>query len=119
MIIFKYFSKHSNWVLLFYLLGKCTAGSANLLLWTVSAEMYPTNLRGQSLGFFTTIAKIFALFAPFVAPLANYWKPLPMLVLGIPSFLAAGLTMFLPETKSVELPQTIKDSDVQFENIIK
>ena len=82
-----------------------------LLLWAISAEMYPTNLRGQACGFFFTVANSVALLAPFVAPLAHYWKPLPMLLFSVPCFVISGLTRYLPETKSVQLPQTMKDTD--------
>jgi hypothetical protein len=59
----------------------------------------------------STIGRIFGLFAPFVSQLAIYWKPLPMLILGIPSILAAFSVYMLPETKHTKLPGTMKDAN--------
>ena len=95
----------------FFLIGKCFAGAAFLLVWLITAELYPTNLRSQAVGTCSTVARLFGLVAPFVARLAVYWKPLPMLILGVPSLFAACLAYFVPETKHIELPGTMKDAD--------
>ena len=99
----------------FYLVGKCFSGTAFLLVWLITAELYPTNLRSQAVGTCSTVARMFGLVAPFVAQLATIWKPLPMLILGVPSIFAAFLAYFIPETKNIELPTTMKDAD-QLEN---
>ena len=80
-------------------------------MWLVTAELYPTNLRNQAVGACSTVSRAFGLVAPFVATLSSYWKPLPMLILGVPSIFSAGFVYFLPETKHVELPSTMKDAD--------
>ena len=85
------------------------------LVWLITAELYPTNLRSQALGLCSTTARIFGLVCPFVATLAIYWKPLPMLVLGLPSLIAGSMVYFLPETKGKELPQTMKDTQISKE----
>ena len=95
----------------FFLIGKCFSGAAFLLVWLITAELYPTNLRSQAVGTCSTVARLFGLVAPFVARLAVYWKPLPMLILGVPSLFAACLAYFVPETKHIELPGTMKDAD--------
>ena len=76
----------------------------------MTPELFPTNLRSQAIGFCSMVARIFGLVCPFVANLALFWKPLPMLVLGVPSLIAAFSTYFLPETSGKELPQTMKDA---------
>ena len=95
----------------FFLLGKCFSGAMFLLVWLITAELYPTNLRSQAVGTCSTISRVFGLVAPFVGRLAFYWKPLPMLILGIPCFIASLLVYSLPETKQAELPATMKDAD--------
>ena len=95
----------------FYLIGKCFSGAAFLLVWLITAEMYPTNLRNQAVGACSTASRVFGLLAPFVAKLAIYWKPLPMLLLGIPSLISACLAYFLPETKYMNLPTNLRDAD--------
>ena len=62
------------------------------------------------MGLCSTTARIFGLVCPFVATLAIYWKPLPMLVLGLPSLIAGSMVYFLPETKGKELPQNMTDA---------
>ena len=95
----------------FFLVGKCFSGTAFLLVWLITAELYPTNLRSQAVGTCSTVARLFGLVAPFVAQLSQIWKPLPMLILGVPSIFAAFLAYFIPETKHIELPATMKDAD--------
>ena len=71
----------------------------------ISAELYPTNLRGQAVGIGSTVARIFGMVTPFIAKLSGYWKPLPMVLLGALSVVAALLVYFLPDTKNENLPQ--------------
>lgn len=86
------------------------AGASFMLVWLVTAELYPTNLRSQALGTCSTLARVFGIVCPFVANLAIIWKPLPMVVLGVPSLIAAFLiTTFLPETTGKELPQNMAE----------
>ena len=98
-------------IIVFYLVGKCFSDASFLVVWLVTAELYPTNLRNQAVGTCSTISRVFGLVAPFVARLAVYWSPLPMLILGVPSLFSACLVYFLPETKYIELPATMKDAD--------
>ena len=98
-------------IIVFYLVGKCFSDASFLVVWLVTAELYPTNLRNQAVGTCSTISRVFGLVAPFVARLAAYWSPLPMLILGVPSLFSACLVYFLPETKYIELPATMKDAD--------
>ncbi len=96
-------------ILIFFLIGKCAAGAGFLMVWVITAELFPTNLRSQAIGVCSMIARVFGLVCPFVASLAMYWKPLPMLALGLPCLLAGSLVYFIPETKGKELPQNMKD----------
>ncbi len=54
-------------ILFFYLLGKCCSGAAFLLVWVITAELFPTNLRSQAVGICSTVARLFGLVSPFVA----------------------------------------------------
>jgi OCT family organic cation transporter-like MFS transporter 1 len=69
------------------------------------------NLRTQAVGAFSTIARVGCLMAPFLAPLAKIWQPLPMVVLGLPALISAFLNLKLPETKGLNLPQTMEDAE--------
>ena len=57
------------------------------------------------------ISRIITLCVPFVGSLAIYWKPLPMVALGLPTALAGLLALALPETAGKDLPQTIHEAN--------
>ena len=58
------------------------------------------------------VSRIFTLCIPFVGALAIFWKPLPMVVLGIPTILSGILALILPETSGKDLPQTMEEADM-------
>ena len=102
---------HTTAILVFYLIGKCAGEMGFLLVWLMTAELYPTNLRSQAVGTLSMISRIFGTVASFVATLSVYWKPLPMLLLGCPCLIAGVLVYFIPETKQCQLPQTLDEAD--------
>ena len=78
------------------------------LVYLMTCEMYPTNLRSQAVGFASSISRIFCALAPFLKPLSEIYQPLPMLVIGVPILICGALALKLPETFKKELPQTMK-----------
>jgi hypothetical protein len=46
----------------------------------------------------------------FVGELAKFWTPLPMVLLGTPSILAALTALKLPDTKGRALPETMEEA---------
>ena len=48
--------------------------------------------------------------SPFIANLAMFWKPLPMVVLGVPTIISAILVLRLPETSGTSLPETMEET---------
>ena len=81
------------------------------MIYVMTTELYPTNLRSQALGVCSAAARVFGLVCPFVTALSIYWKPLPMLILGLPCLIGGSLGyLFLPETKGKELPQNMMDT---------
>jgi len=102
----------TTWILLIYLLGKCVVGACFQVIWLITSEMYPTNLRGQALGACSTVARIFGLICPFFSNLAIIWQPLPMVLLGTPAAVGGVLSfLLLPETSDLELPQSMLDAN--------
>lgn len=43
--------------------------------------------------------------------MADFWKPLPVLIFGLLAFTAGLLSLYLPETHNRELPETIEDGE--------
>ena len=111
-VVVAFLPKTSNLPLIsFYLLAMCFSNISFTLCYLITGELYPTNLRSQAIGSCSTASRIFGISAPFISRLACIWKPLPMLVLGIPSILISFLAYYLPETKYTNLPQTMNDTE--------
>ena len=79
------------------------------MVYTITSELYPTNMRTQAMGTCSTVARIAAFGSYFIPKFAELWVPLPMLVLGIPNIIASALVLFLPETTNVDLPQNFSE----------
>ena len=56
-------------------------------------------------------ARFGGLLSPYVILLASTWKPLPLLVFGLISIVAAALTTVLPETHKKKLPATLEEAE--------
>jgi len=41
----------------------------------------------------------------------TFWRPLPLLLLTIGGFIAAGTLLLLPETAGVNLPETVEEAE--------
>lgn len=80
------------------------------MVYLMTCELYPTNLRSQAVGSASTISRIFCAIAPYLKPLAKIWQPLPMLVIGVPILISGALAIKLPETFRKELPQTMRNA---------
>jgi len=107
-------------VIVIYFVANMFVGLSFSLVYLVTAESYPTNLRAQAVGTSSTVARIFCAVAPFLGQLARYWKPLPSTILGIPLIISGLLTIWkVPETLNSTLPQTLKKrSEIQENKII-
>ena len=77
-------------------------------MYMFTSDLYPTNLRSQAVGTASSIARVFCALAPFLDPLAEYWQPLPMLVVGVPILISGWLVLMLPETQNKKLPMTME-----------
>ena len=80
------------------------------MVYMITSESYPTNLRTQACGSASAISRIFCACAPFLGKLTQYYKPLPMLVIGIPILISGLLALKLPETNNKELPPTMRQA---------
>merc|ERR1719445_436289 len=97
-----------NAILVVYIFANIVASISFNLVYLMTCEMYPTNLRSQAVGTASSISRIFCALAPFLKPLSQIYQPLPMLVIGVPILISGGLALKLPETFKKELPQTMK-----------
>ena len=84
----------SNIILVIYLLASMAAGISFAMVYLITIELYPTNMRTQALGTCSAFARIFCACAPFLTPLSAYWQPLPMLIVGV-SFFVYWILIYL------------------------
>jgi len=47
----------------------------------------------------------------FLIDQADYWRPLPLILIGALAFSAGILSLLLPETLNKKLPETIEDGE--------
>lgn len=68
-------------------------------------------IRSGGVGTMSTVARLGALVAPFVPLLSRYFEPLPLLLFGFVSLFGGLLTLCLPETLGLKLPDTVEESE--------
>eukprot|EP00058_Branchiostoma_floridae_P009777 XP_002595265.1 hypothetical protein BRAFLDRAFT_233027 [Branchiostoma floridae] len=86
-----------------------TAGFNIIYLWT--AELYPTMVRNMGVGASSMFARVGGIISPYVELSKSVWGPLPYIIFGALSFLAALAALLLPETLGAELPVTLEDGE--------
>lgn len=68
-------------------------------------ELFPTTLRNMGFGISSSGAKFGAMIAPFVVHLRPHW--IPSLAFTVVTFVAAAISLTLPETKGTRLKDTV------------
>lgn len=86
------------------------------IVWTYSAEAYPTSIRNIGLTFTAFFARVSGVLTSYVALLAGVTGALPMLVFGIFAVVAGGLVLLMPETKGQPMPQSIHAGELFIKN---
>ncbi|KAM8711158.1 hypothetical protein ACLKA7_000313 [Drosophila subpalustris] len=106
-----YMTSGANWLITtLFLLGKLGITSSFAVIYTYTAEMMPTVIRSGGVGVMSTFARFGAMLAPFVPLLGSYYEPLPLLLFGGVSLVAAILSLLLPETFHRKLPDTVAEA---------
>ncbi|KAK7869297.1 hypothetical protein R5R35_012866 [Gryllus longicercus] len=77
-----------------------------------SAELVPTEVRGQGVAAMHVVGYAATFFSPYVLYLGHFWRPFPDVTLGALTVLGAGLCLLLPETLGRALPVTLQDGEL-------
>ncbi|XP_030584647.1 solute carrier family 22 member 7-like [Archocentrus centrarchus] len=87
--------------------GFSAASFGTLVLY--SAELYPTVIRQNGMGYNSFMARFGVAVAPMILLLDEVWKELPQVVLCCLAVFGAIVASTLPETRNRCLPETIED----------
>ncbi|KAK5858886.1 hypothetical protein PBY51_002996 [Eleginops maclovinus] len=90
------------------MLGKYGITIGTALMFTYTAELYPTVLRNTATGVCATVSRIGSCIAPFLLQLSEYFEYLPYITLGTLAVVSAFSVLFLAESFGQPLPQTIQ-----------
>ncbi|XP_059257362.1 solute carrier family 22 member 1-like isoform X1 [Mustela nigripes] len=82
------------------------------LVCLVNAELYPTFIRNLGVMVCSSLCDLGGIITPFlVFRLMEVWQGLPLILFAVLGLVAGGMTLLLPETKGVTLPETIEDAE--------
>ncbi|KAM9348842.1 organic cation/carnitine transporter 2-like [Symphorus nematophorus] len=89
------------------MIGKFAVTTAFAIVYAYTAEVYPTVLRNTALGACSMAARVGSITAPYFIYLRNYSISLPYILMGILTVLSGLLSLLLPESYGMPLPDTI------------
>ncbi|KAJ8384783.1 hypothetical protein AAFF_G00198690 [Aldrovandia affinis] len=90
-------------------LGKGFSEASFTTIYLYTAEIYPTVLRQNGLGYNSFVARLGVSISPLIILLEDVWSPLPKVIFCAVALFSGMVTSFLPETLNVRLPETIED----------
>ncbi|CAH1788106.1 unnamed protein product [Owenia fusiformis] len=93
-------------------IGRMLLANAFSLIYLYSGEIFPTPLRNVGLGAGSSFGRIGGLITPQIYLLASVWFGLPYVVLGGIPLGAALLSLMLPETRGIRLPENLSDGEL-------
>ncbi|KAM9333636.1 organic cation/carnitine transporter 2 [Pholidichthys leucotaenia] len=91
------------------MIGKFAVTTAFAVVYAYTAELYPTVLRTTAVGTCSMASRIGSIIAPFFIHLRSYSISLPYFLMGSLTTLAGLLSLLLPESLGMPLPETISD----------
>ncbi|XP_070317570.1 solute carrier family 22 member 1 isoform X2 [Odocoileus virginianus] len=78
----------------------------------VNAELFPTFIRNLGMMVCSSLCDLGGVLTPFlVFRLMEVWQGSPLILFAALGLVAGGMTLLLPETKGITLPETIEDAE--------
>ncbi|KAJ1127169.1 hypothetical protein NDU88_005572 [Pleurodeles waltl] len=90
------------------MLGKFGITAAFSMVYVFTSELYPTVVRNMGIGASSMASRLGGIISPYFVYLGAYDEFLPYILMGSLTVLMGILTLFLPETHGVPLPETIE-----------
>ena len=98
------------WQIIISMIIRFITGVSIKVIFTLTAELYPTTIRSTTSGIGVMMGGFGGFFGLAVQSLAQFWSPLPFLIIGTACIFAALLCLLIPETKGEPMPETIEDA---------
>ncbi|XP_061103263.1 solute carrier family 22 member 4-like [Conger conger] len=89
------------------MMGKFGFSVAFCIVYPFTAELYPTVLRNTAIGACCMACRLGGIAAPYFVYLGTYYKSLPYILMGSLCVFGGLLSLLLPETYGMPLPETI------------
>ncbi|XP_066887715.1 solute carrier family 22 member 4 isoform X2 [Kogia breviceps] len=90
------------------MLGKFGITSAFSMLYVFTAELYPTLVRNMAVGVTSMASRVGSIIAPYFVYLGAYNRVLPYILMGSLTILIGIITLLLPESFGMTLPETLE-----------
>ncbi|XP_023932335.1 organic cation transporter protein isoform X2 [Lingula anatina] len=98
-----------------FMLGKTGITTAFAIFFMWSGEFSPTPLRNFVVGMCNVSGRVGAVFAPLIVEAfeknAQLGNTIPWIIFGVMALLAGISSLFLPETRNKQLPETLMDAN--------
>jgi len=103
-----------NWpAMILSLFGKFCITFSFAVVYLYSAELFPTEIRTTGIGCCSTVGRLGGIVAPWVGDLGKTHHPyVPIVIFGLSALVAGILSIFLPETKGIKMPDTVAEAEM-------
>ncbi|KAJ8383083.1 hypothetical protein SKAU_G00038610 [Synaphobranchus kaupii] len=99
--------KFSSFNVSLAMVGKLGVTAAISVMYISTMELYPTVVRGMGVGICSVSCKIGGIISPFLAFMGTHNKALPYIVMGLLMLAVGLLSLLLPETRGIALPEDL------------
>nr|XP_034841238.1 organic cation transporter protein-like [Maniola hyperantus] len=76
-----------------------------------SAELLPTPVRASGSSLIHVSGYVATLVSPYIVYSEHVWRSLPLLILGLIAMVGSSVSLLLPETNGMQMPQTIEEGE--------
>lgn len=94
-----------------YLIGKFGITVSYTVLYVLTAELFPTNVRHSLFAMCSMIGRLGSVIAPQTPLLGRLMESLPVILFGSMSLVSGLLALVFPETHNTKLPDTIEEAE--------